>query len=362
MKFGNIDSPVSINDLYSVVEDTGELSSSVSSYTFSNLDGDTDEEYILLSRFRNVSGSTTTYYIRFNGDTGANYGQQDVQGEGAVIAGSGATGLTWINIGGTATGYLSMSALKIYAKSGKSRVFRFDKVFYIHGTSINNFAEVVGAWNNTGDNITSITVVTNPASGLGAGSRLVLLKKVTASTMKHGLIEPQGLVYGIWEKIYEYEVSGSAITSFDISSLDGNGDVYYMLNHRLVSGFAGGFSIAVRPNNDTGATNYGYQYIRGSSTTISAFQGSADRMSLGGGGGTGQLSCGTWLLHAKSGYERTAIVHYSQYISGTTITYTDSGAQSWIDTSNNITSLRIFASQTNGIGIGSHFELWRLNL
>lgn len=147
-------------------------------------------------------------------------------------------------------------------------------------------------------------------------------------------------------------------TSLTISGLNGDVDEEYELIIRDVGGNAGGSTVQIRPNNDTG-TNYGQQYLFGSGTSTSAARGTHDVFNCQWALGTAQnnVSFGIFKLKAKSGYVRTLIQKTVENISGTTVGSIDIVGQSWNNTADNITSLVVLSAAANGLGIGSRVIL-----
>lgn len=160
-----------------------------------------------------------------------------------------------------------------------------------------------------------------------------------------------------WRLIYETDVT-SAIQTLNITGLNGEVDIQYQIRCRFVAGAASS-NYWLRPNGDTTAAKYGVQDIYGSST--GAANASQTTTGLGlemGAGTTGFVNSFTGELHAKSGTQRQLLAVFGTGNSGTTIDYVRAVAGVWNDTSSNITSLTIYSSVANGIGAGSHIEIW----
>ena len=156
-----------------VYEDT--LASAQTSITISDLDGNTDVMYRLVTR--HVCGALDGYLgLRPNNDTGTNYGFQQLYGANTTIGASRNVG-TYIYMGDPGTiDYLAMDDMLIYAKSGYIRTFISTSIRDITGTTvtlIRNFGQV---WNNTADNITSFTFFSGATNGLGVGTYISLFK------------------------------------------------------------------------------------------------------------------------------------------------------------------------------------------
>ena len=165
--------------------------------------------------------------------------------------------------------------------------------------------------------------------------------------------------------IYEmeiYEMVPKGATSLTIPSLTGNSDVLYRLRARVVNGYNGTSIVGVRPNGDT-AGNYGYQNLRGISTGVDASGGAViDLVDFCVCTALNNISSAEMILYAKSGYVRTAIHETVLDVNGTGVLGISLYGHSYTDTATEITTLVIYASQANGLGIGSSFSLERLNL
>ena len=87
-----------LDGFWALAHDSGELTSGVSSYTIPDLHGDTDEEYQLIARVIDSGGIGHTG-VRFNSDTGSNYGYQYMQGNNTTPqAGIGTEGILYCDI------------------------------------------------------------------------------------------------------------------------------------------------------------------------------------------------------------------------------------------------------------------------
>jgi len=156
-----------------------------------------------------------------------------------------------------------------------------------------------------------------------------------------------------WKKIYETTLTDAA-TSVTISSLDGNTDEEYRLIIRATNSNISDSNIGIRPNNDSGS-NYGYQYLYGNDTTIGAARTTFNYFRLG---AYFYRNFSDTLIHAKSGYVRTAITTYLTK-DESTIFIIGTFGQVWNNTADNITSVVIVSDATNGLGIGTVIELWK---
>lgn len=159
-----------------------------------------------------------------------------------------------------------------------------------------------------------------------------------------------------WRKVKTIEVT-AATSSITIDGLDGNKDVMYKIITRIRNISGVGMTYILRPNNDTSA-NYGFQFVAGESTLVSAGRSTAFIGLWIGYAEHTQLSFGESLLFAKSGYERICLTNAADRISGTAITRAIYIPSVWNNTTANITSIVITGTEVNGLGPGSYIEIF----
>jgi hypothetical protein len=88
---------------------------------------------------------------------------------------TGATYYGWYVLSDNLSGDIGQSELLIYAKSGYIRTALTNLAYAIASTTITGTAVVGQVWNNTADNITSMTFRFNPAgSYLGQDTKIEL--------------------------------------------------------------------------------------------------------------------------------------------------------------------------------------------
>lgn len=160
-----------------------------------------------------------------------------------------------------------------------------------------------------------------------------------------------------WRLIYENDITVST-TSITISALDGDKDLRYQIITKFVGGAGGVATFRIRPNNDTTNANYGYQDINGQGGTASGSQGTSAADLRIGSADSGQINNDLSMLMAKSGTSRSLLSIRNSQVSGTTIVQTSANTSLWNNTGTNITSLVIYSDMVNGIGAGSHIEIW----
>jgi hypothetical protein len=161
-----------------------------------------------------------------------------------------------------------------------------------------------------------------------------------------------------WRLIYETDVT-SATQTVNISNLNGDVDIQYQIRCRFVAG-AVSSNFWLRPNGDATAAKYGIQDMYGSSTGAANASQTTSGLGfeMGAGGTPGHINSYSGDLYAKSGTQRQLLAIFGTGSAGTTIDYVRTVAGVWNDTSSNITSLSIYSSVANGIGAGSHIEIW----
>jgi len=149
------------------------LGAAATSVTISGLDGDTDVLYKLVCRL--IGNSNEEFKLTFNTDTGANYGNQLVQGSSSSAAASRGTGASYHQIGVTgADNEICFTNTIFYVKSGFIRTFLSEYAASIAGTTVGSIRLRAGVWNNTGSNITQMVITADTASGIKIGSVIEL--------------------------------------------------------------------------------------------------------------------------------------------------------------------------------------------
>lgn len=318
------------------------------------------KKYKLIYRAIGDNISTSTGYgIQFNSDTSSNYGWQRIYGINTTNAASRNTSTTNIYVGTNyANGELCFGCIDIDVSLGKERV---GNAIFSNGASSTTVKEIMkctGSWDNTVDDLTTITFTGTVSSSIANDSDFILLELVDASDgTKYGDMTVKGSLEGCWERIATSSpTSGTSVT---FSGLSGDTDVIYAVNLYSKSSAGGANVHRIRPNNDSG-TNYGYQFLRGLSTTPSASRTTDSGLQHGYMNGSGYLTLASSLLYAKSGYERTQLVSMARDVTGTTVGESAIFGNVWSNTADEITSLVV----TSGIAFasGTKIDLYRLNL
>jgi hypothetical protein len=160
-----------------VLVENHDFGSAATNYTFSGLDGNTDEVYLIAYKFIKAVVAGYRVDIQPNGVTTG----QETRGAYNGTAGSGTLNSTTIMLAtnGTAnTNDTDTGMCWFSVKTGTVRSGRTDIAQAIAAGGIYEISFAF-AWSDTGTNITSLGIVCNQASGIGAGSyvRLYKLKK-----------------------------------------------------------------------------------------------------------------------------------------------------------------------------------------
>lgn len=158
------------------IETKSVTGSPVTSLTFSNLDGDTDEIYVLKYSILKATTSAFGADIQPNGNTGNQKSERKYWGP-AVDTHDSFSVLRFMYNGSSTTGDVESGTMIIHAKTGKLR----NMMGYGQQTNPSPAITVYGmlvamAWFETTTNITSLTINATVASGIDVGSKCSLYK------------------------------------------------------------------------------------------------------------------------------------------------------------------------------------------
>jgi hypothetical protein len=354
MKIGNLEGLV--NGTEQVVFDYEVTGSPVSSISTGNiLNGNEDGWYTIILRVASDTGGIV--WLRLNGDSGTNYGRLGIAANGAGVSNSSGTGLTGMMISNYDGdwGGIGFSVARIYAKSGAVRLMNAIESDGINGTTVNWFYPHSNVWNNTADNIISISIVS--AGNISVGSRLIILKSNNFTNGTRTGVITTPYIKGSWVRVGS-TVLTSAASSVTFSGLDR--DVVYCL--KLAAKFASniGWPNCITFNSDSN-TNYGQQYLAATNTTVEALRQTAMtyyQLDMYG-GLTDKYVSEIHFIFAKSGYLRTILGTSIMNVNGTTVAALETTGAVWQNTTDNITSIKT-AMSTSTYAIGSQFELYAL--
>lgn len=326
---------------------TGSSASSIA--TGDILDGNVDGWYTIIMRTI-ADAATTLPQLRFNGDSGANYGRLGIAAAGATMGSDAATGEAGFYVGyGIAASPTAMTVTTVYAKSGSVRTFNTVRIDAVNGTTITEVVPECGVWNNTADNIVSMSFVCASAV-MAVGTRVIILK---GNNLSVGT-SPGNT--GAWRRVGT-SVLGSSASSVTFTSLTGNTAVLYYWSSQS-KGTAGDDTVRVRLNGDTG-TNFGYQVANATGSSGSGIQGAYAKMvTVYGRSAYGIFQEG--LLFAQAGFTRLCVSNAADGINGTTVAALNVGATSWNNTADEITSISFMNDGAGAIDTGSQFDLYAL--
>jgi len=152
-----------------------DLPAGTTTYTFDDLDGDTDLEYLFEFDLDIVGSGFTGIVVRPNNITTQQGGMSSYAYNGGV--GRDAS-YTWIPLGWYfyAENHRMIGTNKIYAKTGVARVFRVENCVPNNGSGHYGLQNIVLWWNDTTTNITSLVVVCR--SGGSFSGNIKLWKKI----------------------------------------------------------------------------------------------------------------------------------------------------------------------------------------
>jgi len=159
------------------------LTEAATSVTISDLDGDTDVEWLFRINIIGGYNGAVGFYLRPNNDTGNNYGFQYINGEASNTGAARSTATSGFNPFANcgALGQSSMTEVRLYAKSGFVRTAIGINAVNISTTTVGSVYMAGYVWNNTTDNITSLTTTATQANGLGIGTTIELFAKKASS-------------------------------------------------------------------------------------------------------------------------------------------------------------------------------------
>ena len=294
------------------------------------------ELYELVCTFINTTGSTSEPKLYANDNTtSSNYYSQRIRANGASVSGRRLNDANSFEVEGGKS-----SKTKTYIKlSNDGKLVYFTK----NVRNLDNAIEIsdnFGTSTVTLTNITKLNIVASISNSIGINSRIQL--------------------YKVAEKIKDIEVTGSATTQVDITGINiGKGDEYILVSD-IERNITGTNDIVIYFNGDQTDANYYNQRIRGNNTSISGIRENKPTL--------GRVyydvpNVATELFITKIKVANSGYVNYQtnevgragipeiellKYYGNTTFTVS------------NITTISLVNEQSNGIGIGSRFELYKL--
>jgi len=315
-----------------------------------DVNGNTDERYILICRILNNSGGGPTYTLKPNNLT-TNQQTESVAVSGGVVTGTVTSDILFIS---TASTSLFINS-DIQAKTGFERLIHSRTVASAAGDDLQRMSGSV--WNDTSTNITSLVISSSLANGLGTNSvfelyriralRPVVLTKAIGSLEFLDRIEVTANTTSV--------TFGATGNGQLLRALDGDVDEEYVCRYRFVKN--GNPVYSLQPNGI--ATGQSFEAVVSAGGVASAS--ALTELRITGASVGAEEYHGEFRLHAKTGRPRrfkTADTGIDT--SSFDVSFYVNGGGAWSDTSTNVTSLVIASSLASGIGIGSTFELYRV--
>lgn len=319
---------------------------------FSNLNGNLDKRYALVTRVNYVSNAGGVYHV-VNDDTGMNYPSAWLSGGGNGSASAGASAGGYLPSSGPRGSTVTNFATAIFdAAAGGLRHYRVESQEPSSSSGFNSgyYETICCFWNNTTDNVTKIDWRCSKANCVGAGSYVELWK----------LGPPPPIALGEWTLVERWEPAVAAATHL-FSGLNGNVDRRYKIVARMLPGSGNNAYYYAHLQSDATIAHYQRFVIEspGTGPTASTSSGANETgLVLGYADPSGVMCFSETMIDAKSGVNRTYRTHV-QRTAATAMQVMCFFDGLWLDTSTNITNIQVDAGATT-FGVGSYIELWKL--
>jgi hypothetical protein len=208
--------------------------------------------------------------------------------------------------------------------------------------------------NNTVDNITSITF-TDATNAIGVGSRFIITKQnnFAVGTLTGVITTPK--IANCWTRVKSQTLSADA-PSVTFSGLSGNTAVCYYLSMSISTTNTGYPALVF---NSDGGSNYGYQYLRGTSTTVAGARAAEVSIRCPSTITANNFGQANAVIYAKSGYLRPMIVSAIRDVTGTTVGFVEYWNSVWSNTADELTTMT-FTQSVGSFKAGSQFDLYAL--
>lgn len=194
-----------------------EPSENLNSHIFSNLNGNVDRRYKIVSNVVRA-GSTGQYVGRLNGDESNNYPSRVFAGFGSNEIENALYVWSGFDIAYTGDSARSCSDVEVFAKSEGNRIAVSNTWRFTDDSTIRARGITVSQWGNKNDNITSIGVYAPSGGFFGVGSCVELWKLSSSSGNGISYIEGTGI------NIVDNQISVDVGTTANkIVQLDSNG-------------------------------------------------------------------------------------------------------------------------------------------
>ena len=156
-----------------------DFGSAATSYTFSGLDGDTDEVYVLVFRVKKAVASAMNIELQPNAATTNQVSSGHFAGPSGASGVLNNTTLRLMEDGDATNGNISAGVAVIEAKTGILRTMRCQWTVALASPAVYS-AHFAGVWNETATNITSLVFIASQTNGIGTGSYARLYKLLKA--------------------------------------------------------------------------------------------------------------------------------------------------------------------------------------
>ena len=172
------------------------------------------------------------------------------------------------------------------------------------------------------------------------------------------IIQTNTVYKGEWTLVERKEFSAPA-TSCTFSGLNGDVDRRYKIVARYVRASDTATNLLATFNTDTSA-NYTYRMLFCDAGTVYKDAGTSSGIYIGATSKSGFPSYGEMVIDAKSGVIRKVDLKKQTSTTGSVMDGMYFQSIAWTNTADNIIQIVFNADQTDGIGIGSYIELWKL--
>jgi microcystin-dependent protein len=165
------------------VLDTIIVTEATNTITINGLNGNVDSRYKINCRFIDGAGAiTNVYFLRINGDSGTNYGYQNIQGAATTPTAFRDSGTIFMYVSeGNSSGAVSQSESLLYASSGSVRSMLTTTSLDMTSNIVPTIRTHGTSWNNIVDNITSVEIGSNQTDGMAAGTVVEIMTLSTAT-------------------------------------------------------------------------------------------------------------------------------------------------------------------------------------
>lgn len=316
---------------YELVQDIT-VSSATTSVSFTGLNFTSADDYLLVSDIGNASASATTVYIYKNGDTtNTNYYRQLLWSTGTSVLGDRQNYPQIAESAGSARNVINS---KIKLTNSNYFTVQSDHSSYVG--SISELRKYNTTSTNTLTSITSLTIQTAVANAIAVGSRFRLYKLVA-------------------EKVADITIS-TATTSVDITGLSIDKGSEYMLVADGTNTTGTNTVYKLYANGNYTDTNYWSQELQVLGSGVYGARVNRNLISYVANNTKTLAICNIKLSNNNTFISQSSTV---DTYGGSSVSLVNSNGTSTF-TMSSITDLRISAQVTNGIGVGSRFQLYKL--